>query len=130
MKLDFDCVRDILFYLEKEIYIDENFTLHCSDINSLCEKNRNYEKGKILYTVLKLYEGGYIRLFGEFEPKPNLANNYPVDGMIITEITFKGHQYIDSIRDNNIWNQVKSKAASLSFSIISQIAVKLITSQF
>ena len=124
MKLNYDLVRSILFKLEEMIYIDDNFRLHTVEIDAICAQFPKLNKGEILYTLIKLSEGGYIELSSI---SINLMGEYIVNGMDVKQITFKGHQYIDSIRDNKIWIKIKEKAANLSFSIITAAAKKLIT---
>lgn len=47
------------------------------------------------------------------------------DDYIIRRITFAGYDYLDSIRDESIWNEVKQKIASVGGSVSLEIAKEL-----
>ena len=122
MKLDYDLVRIILLKLEEMIIIDDSFTLHTAGINAICDQLPDYGKGQILYTLIKLSEGRYIELS---DISLNLAGKYNAHGIDVMQITFSGHQYLDSIRDSQLWGKIKEKTSSLTFSVISSVATKL-----
>lgn len=51
----------------------------------------------------------------------------------ITGITFKGHEYLDNIRDPKVWKETKhtvlKTVASASLSIFSAVASKIVSSK-
>lgn len=119
MQLTPDCIRDVLLELE---------TLHIGahkvDAFQNCLLDYSYEQ--ILYTLIKLFEGGYV----------NAWLNRSSDGKIITflvyEMTFQGHEFLEKIRSDTIWNQklkpVFTNIGSMSFEVISSVANSAITS--
>lgn len=113
MKLIHDCVRDVL------LYIEENLTYNGS-INAKSIKT-NYSVEDVLYTCDKLFEAKFIQMHKDI-----------TGGVIIGEITYNGHQLLDSIRDDGIWKETKSKVskiASVSLPIIQQVAAAIITTK-
>ena len=118
MKLDFDCIRDVLLTLEKfpygEVILSEQ----------LYDDLKNYSPETISYSLLKLYEADYIE-----------AHIPEIDGVFpevshIYDITFQGHEFLDNIRSNKIWVKTKSILSELgsgSIKFASQIAVCILT---
>lgn len=128
MKLDYDCVRDLLLTLEEELQFDDSMehpTVTSDNINSHPFISK-YTEQQLAYASLKLEEAGYIDAY--FIPGDDKYN-----GALYSSITFEGHQYLDSIRSDNVWINVKSKIASIggsiSFTIIRSLAEKYILLQ-
>lgn len=125
MRLNPDCVRDILLELEK---LDYNFY---STPEVLCSALPKYSSEDIQYTCLKLYEGNYIK--ASVEPVPEL--NLPVVFEIF-DITFQGHEFLNTIRGKDVWDKLTylgKSVGSLSLEVIknagSSLAVSLISHQ-
>ena len=129
MKLDYDCVRDLLLVLEEKLqFIEredgfENPLLPFADVKSAM---KNYSKSSVLYTTQKLSEAGYINIL-------TYPGNDLADDICFQEITFPGHQYLDSIRSDSTWNGVKKKFAdsslSLTFELVKSVAISIASSQ-
>lgn len=103
MKLNPDCVRDVLLYLEKELPM-EGYLLGkeiASNINS-----NEYSTDDILYTLTKLKEG---RLINASETK---ASNKLIV-IKVSSITYVGHQYLEDIRSPKAWDFAKKKAEEM-----------------
>ncbi|MBC3938548.1 DUF2513 domain-containing protein [Anaerotruncus massiliensis (ex Liu et al. 2021)] len=64
MKLNMDCVRDVLLFLESESYFVVNDLGDVEAIGSwfrsICKSLAEYPPDVIYYTLSKLEEGGYI----------------------------------------------------------------------
>ena len=126
MVLNKDCIRDILIYIEEKCvyYDDKRFghMLHEVTFNEICkaEELSQYSKDDKYYTVQKLFEGHFIK--GYVIPKDcydkfNYAN--------ITALSLRGHDLLDNIKPETVWNQTKSvlhKVGSFSLSIMAQVA--------
>ena len=99
MKLDCDCVRDTLLALETMGF---NESLR---IPQLAKKPQlaGYTEDEIHYTCLKLLEAGYIA-----------ANAIPIGAVLgivdVTDITYPGHEFLNTIREDKNWRKVKSAA--------------------
>lgn len=118
MKLNHDCVRDVL------ICIEENLHYGCYIDFSTVEL-KNYSSEDLLYTADKLLEAGFLN--GE----PLNYINSSIPDIRITSITWEGHQFLDNIRDDGVWKDTKnvlSRFSSASLSMVGNIASQIITS--
>lgn len=109
MKLNHDCVRELLLELEEGLLVHENILLP-----SFKELKTVHQFGfdETFYCYLKLLEAGYLN--GNYK--------YASEGLIhlsISSITWDGHQFLDTIRDNEIWSKTKKAVSSLSSTSIS-----------
>ncbi len=115
MKLNNDCVRELMLYIEENLSFGAY--LNVSQIDKL-----GYTTEDISYTALKLYEAGYIDV--------SITNCITGTHISIKSITWSGHKFLDNIRDGEIWSTTKriaSKFSSVSISMIENIASQVIT---
>lgn len=125
MKLNYDCVRSVLLAVEKAEMIDENLSLTPLKVFELFDGLPEYKDNEILYTVEKLKEAGYINATIQF------AAGHFIDGTV-SSITYSGHEYLDNIREPEVWRKVKTmlkNAGATTLPLISQAAQMLIGSQ-
>lgn len=118
MELNHDCVRDILLTIE-----DMDYTLIGESKETFENEDRmkKYESKQILYTLKKLHDAEYIHVI--FSDGKAFFAFYNVHSM-----NYKGHELLDTIRDDKVWQETKSKAAkvtSASLPVIQQIAVSV-----
>ena len=117
MKLNPDCIRDILLYMEDAPYGEEI----CPD--QLFNALPNYSPDEISYAVMKMDEAGFV----------NASIEKYIDGsaeFVLLDITYSGHQFLSNIRENKIWSGVKSiagKVGATSLEAFTQIASGVIT---
>ncbi|WP_314971028.1 DUF2513 domain-containing protein [Peptostreptococcus stomatis] len=118
MKLNPDCMRDILIFAESIPYGRQ------SDIKLMCEQ-LPYTYEELDYTTVKLYEAGLIDAY--VGPILNHAGN--TTGRI-NGLTFNGHQVLANIRNEKIWEPTKSIAKEIgatSIQALTQIATGVVT---
>lgn len=116
MKLDMDCVRDILLACE-----DSNHTfspITTEDITDIY--GGKWDSQSIKYTVSKMSEGGLITA-------TILNDGCPIDQqeVAIFSITWNGHQFLEQVRDDKRWSGVKTVLSAIrnySLSAISSVA--------
>jgi hypothetical protein len=116
LKINNDCVRDVLLHLE-EVLNFENFYQVSSDDDD--ETVLGYPLEDVVYSLVKLSEAGYI-------DAKILKTLNPSTKVIVRSITWNGHQFLDTIRPQTVWDKTKSSAAqigSTSLTVLSQIAV-------
>lgn len=112
MKLNPDCVRDTLLYLE------ETLTINCKEKNfnsitlqqlttEMLNKYNQYTEDDIWYTIYNLKEIHFI------EGKINDTGNHKMTFCNIENITWDGHQFLNTIRPETIWKAMKSKAKQI-----------------
>lgn len=129
MKLNHDCIRSILLTLEDNLSYDDSLMVQEISLDHLCSYPlmKAYSRIDVFYSAEKLSEAGFI----DFNPR------YADDTMFeayFEGITYIGHQYLDSIRQNDVWKKVKSaltsSGGSLAFSVIQSLGTAAIMSQF
>ena len=115
MKLDHDCVRDLLLYLEDNLKYRGKIVINNLDLSP-------YTKDELMYCADRLIEANYINA--------NIGWNIDCCHIIsVDSISYQGHQFLDTIRDKNIWDETKSKAskfASISLPILQELASSFI----
>ena len=96
MKLNPDCVRDILFSIEE---LSTHDSLLTSNQLSKTKFLTKYSNDEILYHLNQLFLAGYI-----LAPK----NHRLIDEtFLVNDLSPTGHEFISDIRDKNNWNKVK-----------------------
>lgn len=118
MKLNHDCVRDLLIHIEE--HLSYGFYMDVSVVEL-----KNYSHEELLYAADKLLEANY--LIGN----KRYSIGAPLPDIRISSISWDGHQFLDNIRDDNVWKDTKnvlSKFSSVSLSFMGNIASQVITS--
>lgn len=117
MKLNPDCIRDILISLEN--IVDLNISLTIDETNS-CELCDKYLPNQVLYHLNQCIESGLL--------KGSNRGSY----ILIIDITPAGHNFLANIHDEENWNGIKKIAVgvgSFSLDALKQIAIGYITSK-
>ena len=113
MKLDNDCVRAVLLAVE-------NASRGQLRLPFLCEQLPQYDEDTLNYTCLKLTEGGFLD--SEIHSVP--GETFPVL-IWINSMTYQGHEFLDTIRDDTNWGKVKAtakKAGVFSMKALAEIS--------
>lgn len=117
MQLNLDCIRDVLLELE-------TFPIGLYTVNSFQSCLSKYSDEQVLYTLVKLCEGNYINaLFSRtLSGRPIISAVY--------DITFQGHEFLEKIRSDNVWNNnlkpAFSSIGSMSLDVVSKVASTVI----
>lgn len=115
MKLNNDCVRDLMLYIEERVDLYDSVSIKDINLN-------NYSLDEMIYTTSKLHEAGYINA--------RIEQDFEVFDADIFSLTWNGHKFLDNIRDNNVWKTTKgivSKFSSVSLGIIENVSAQVIT---
>lgn len=122
MKLDPECVRDILLFLESvpNYIVNSEGAVENSGIwfAQICDQLSQYSKEDIYYTLSKLEDGGYI----------NMTSQWAGNGLYmccVNYITFQGHEFLDAIRPDTVWEKTIStaeKIGNLGLKMLGKIA--------
>lgn len=96
MKLDPECVRNVLLAAEK-CEIDQWL-----EFSSLCEMLPQHTSDDVRYTCVKLEEAGYLnctlqRYYGSPTPKV----------LSVNDITYKGHEFLNTTRSSAVWRKIQ-----------------------
>lgn len=117
MKLNHDCVRDLMLYIEENSSYSNKI-----DLDTVILKN--YSTEELLYTADKLIEAHFLDCIRSIRYSNSLPN------IVVKSITFEGHNFLDNIRDNTVWKNTKnilSKFTSTSIAMVGDIASQVIS---
>lgn len=105
MKLNQDCVRDIMLFIEKNVTF--GMFLHLNDFIESSDLKK-YDSKTIKYTLGKLDETKFLHSKATW-----IDNNLVMfsTGML----TWDGHKFLDTIRDSKVWSTTKSVTEKASF---------------
>lgn len=104
MKRDLDLIRKTMLTLEDKMEYGKNFQ-SATLFEIMKEESLTIEK--LSYYVGLLVEGGLIKA-----KEHKYQSGEPAD-YIINTITSQGHDFIDTIRQDTTWNNIKEKAYSI-----------------
>ena len=129
MKLTNDLIRDTLLCIETKL---ESFTddtnrfnykskIHWKNIYEDDFLNSKYLIDDIKYCIVQLGKANLIEIviYGRKDK---------ISFLDIDNITWDGHMFLESIRDEGLWSEIKSKignTAKVSISIISKVVTEL-----
>lgn len=120
MKLNPDCIRDILFAIEE---VSTPNSLILSTQLAKTKFLSNYSNDEILYHLQQLDWSGYIIT-------PN--RNKSLDGVFfVNDLSPAGHNFISNVRKDTNWNKVKSvgkEVGSFALTSLQSIAEDVISS--
>lgn len=123
MKLNSDCIRDILLTLEEQCNGRRSVTISRKSSPRL----EHYDDATIYYHMRQSNMAGLL-----CNAKEDILGNYSVQ-----DISPAGHEFIANIRKDTVWNSVKSTAGKIGVSslkaimqIASSVAAELVKQHF
>ena len=125
MKIDYDCIRDVLIALEEHLTLNDDLTYKEISIIDFIhfEELSQYDKKQIAYCIYKLAEAQYIKTIQvPISSKTSYSS--------IKCITYKGHEFISNTKNPSIWKKTINIAKQIgvfSMPILSQIAANVIS---
>lgn len=125
MVFDLVCVRSVLLAIEETIHFDDGDMIDYVSLNDLRSLKRlqEFDRSQVLYTCDKLHEAGYIEL--DWYTADDARHNIEVGSL-----TFRGHEFLENIREKSVWSKVKSVADDVgakSLGMVSKIATSVLT---
>ena len=115
MKLNPDCIRDILFVVEN----NATYSNDVSEETIFKKLDSKYPREEILYHVRQCEHSGlFLKVVHYF------------GGFSIQDLSPYGHQFINDIRQDNNWNRTKDIAknvGSFSLDVLKDISSQVIT---
>lgn len=115
MRLDYDFIRQLLFVFEEKLDGKTNFTY-----KNIEDWILDVDKGKLFYHVKYLADANYIQIT-DF--------SFSTGSSYIIDLTPKGHEFLNNIRDKNIWSKTKEAIGpfgSVAISAVSEVAASII----
>lgn len=122
MKLNPECIRDIMFYLEENLIMNSDLEINEISVFDLPEK-LNYSIEEIANTLLVLDDANFIVCYRN-------NGDDAIVALDIYRITYTGYQFLESIRPDSVWKKVQTisgNIGSFSLNVISQIATSVLT---
>lgn len=114
MKRDMELVRKLLFYFEAKP----------DSRHVVIPPIEGYEESLIKYHCNLLYDAGLLNC----EPVKSSTSDRVIS-VVPFALTWAGHEFLDKIRAETTWNniktQAKEKSLSLSFNIVNELAQRL-----
>ena len=111
MKLNINCIRDILLTIEENCDFETPWEYQEDSPDSKFLSNYNHEE--IVYHIKQAEKSDLIDGVDYFESGSNIY---------ISDLTPKGHEFLANIRNDTVWKKVLSKASNASLPIILEVA--------
>lgn len=118
MKLNPDCVRDILMECEEKCTITKGIKFPCNQI--FIRDGRCYSSEETSYHLRQCELNGYF-----FRASKDLDRNF-----YVSDLSPKAHEFLANIRSNDNWEKTKKIASgigSVSLSTLSSVASNVIS---
>jgi len=118
MKRDFDLVRKLLFFFEEKPDISPVLWTDPPEVEG-------YQRDDVKYHLMLLYQAGLV----DGEPIRSTTSDRIVDMGAVFSLTWEGHEFLEKIRSDTVWENVKQKALSTGWSLTFQ-ALSAVASWF
>lgn len=122
MRLNPDCIRDILLTIEENVGPRQYLKYNKKFANEY-ELLKDYEYEEVIYHIEQ------CRLSGFFTHADSFLSIK--DGYNIHCLSPAGHQFIENIRSDTVWNRTKEtakKVGSTSLDALTKIAINVVSS--
>lgn len=123
MKLNYDCLRQILLTIEEDLVWENDLTYCRLNLRYMVQKLPKFSTADIAYTSKIAIEADLIE-----------GCLHDCDSGILDisyfGLTYEGHQFIDTVRENKIWKKTKeiiSSVGGASLSVITSVANDCLT---
>jgi hypothetical protein len=119
MRLNPDCIRDILFYVEENAGYSEMIPFYTNLERFNIKLKNDYPADVILYHLELCEEYGYLTIY-----------SHTMGAINVKRLSVSGHEFLENIRQDTNWNKTKEvakSAGSTSIEILSNVASNLIT---
>lgn len=109
MKLNPDCIRDILLLIER----NEQNSSYLYEQDSRPAMLRSYTNSEIMYHASQCSKHGFIEGFSANDSETNF---------FVVDITPAGHEFLANIRNDTFFNRVKSICKDIGVSSLKDVA--------
>lgn len=119
MKLNPDCIRDILLTVEDTT--DSNTSFEYDTKSDKPQKLRKYDHNEIMYHMNQCNLSGFFVGYQRYDGGSFTR---------VSDLSPYGHEFLANIRQDNIWNNTKTiagKVGTKSLNALTQIASSIIT---
>lgn len=119
MKLNPDCIRDILLVVEKETDLNTQFRYPIETVDDLIG---SYTQEEVLYHIKQCELSGMFAKIKWYNATM---------GCVVFYLSPAGHEFLSNIKDDGNWSKTKEmagKVGSFSLNVLKEIAVSVIAS--
>ena len=122
MKLNYECLRKTLIVLEEQLELkDLDYKpLSVGTVSNFPVLLNEFKEEDIAYSIYMLADAGFIKMTSGYE---NIIHPQ------IQTITYKGHEFIQKIKNDTVWNKTVSSLKPIgvfTLELISQVATNVI----
>ncbi len=130
MKLNPDCMRDLLLYLEDKLSVSESklepgvFSFDCLTLKQISQDLPSYSSSELVNTIITLNDGGFIITAVD-------KCGAGICHLDVNQITYRGYQFIKKIRPETVWSKVKNACThvgSFSIDLVSLTGTRILSS--
>ena len=116
MTLDLNCVRDTLLTLEEWLVLDDDLDFHRLGLDDICRSSEmlKHSKSSIAYTLVLLDEADFIKCSISYE-------GTSIYYLAVRRLTYKRHQFLDSIRPQSTWNKIHAICEKTGFKSLATV---------
>lgn len=113
MRLNLNCIRDILITLSENLIPDESgYIVPLSPTEFAESALSQYEKNEAMYWIRKLMDEGII-----IKGKKYVDSPLP----LIKDISMAGYQFIEATEKPSAWNAIKPKLSEIAISSVTTL---------
>ena len=113
MRIDPDCIRDILIAVSKNLVPDETgYVTPLSPVSLTESELSQYEKNETLYWIRRLMDEGIL-----IKGKKYVDSPIP----LINDISMQGYQFIEATQRPSVWTTIKPKLSGVAISSITTL---------
>lgn len=121
MRLNPDCVRDVLLFLEENLQLSPELEYIPVSMRTIADAV-HYPLPEVVNTLVLLEEADFLNAMTDYSNGKILIYD-------VWRLTYDGHQFLDTIRPKTVWEKVSgacSSAGLYSLDFIKQVAVQVI----
>ena len=121
MKLNPDCIRDILITVEANTDFNHIYTYLASELPNEHYLSK-YSNDEVIYHISQCDKSNLIENVNYFDAG---------DMITISDLSPEGQEFLNNIREDTNWHKTKEvagKIGSFSLNMLSQIATNIVTS--
>lgn len=103
MVLNLKCIRDTLLALERCLVLNDELEFVGQNLDELRKSGEllQYSRSDLAYTLVLLTEADFIESYIDY------ADDV-IEELTVIRLTYKGHQFLDSIRPDSLWKKIYS----------------------
>lgn len=108
MKLNIDCIRDILIFIEDNSTAKNIISINSNELANIM--NNKYDEDTIIYHIIQCSKFGLIDGLKQYDDYASI---------LISDLSPQGHAFLADARNKNIWNKIKKLGCESLPTIIS-----------